>query len=274
MNWMTRGDAADADGHTGGPASTGPPGPAGSPALAHNPQEPPRRLVYATALGLAVIWLLLDQATKVLALAALEDGAISLGPVDLNAVKNQGGAFGLDPGFFPGLFIVVTIAVVLLIARALPRTDRLSLASAYGLIAGGALGNLVDRLFREPGFPRGAVVDFVDLGWWPVFNVADVGIVVGALVLALLLVKVDRQERAQERRDEEESRTGKREARSAKREVRKAKRQAKRDAKRERKGKAQPAEDTTTSPADRAVGPTAGQGDRAAGTQQPVSWGS
>ncbi|MEX0658401.1 MAG: signal peptidase II [Egibacteraceae bacterium] len=157
----------------------------------------PRRLIYATTLGVAVIWLLLDQATKVLAVAQLPATGVpgtSVGPLDLRLVRNPGGAFGIPA--FPALFLVVTILVVVLVVRALPRTDRLSLAAVYGLVTGGALGNVTDRLLRPPGFPSGHVVDFLDIGWWPVFNVADIGIVVGAVGIAVLLTIVDREERA------------------------------------------------------------------------------
>ena len=54
---------------------------------------------------------------------------------------------------------------------------------AVGLITGGAVGNLLDRLFREPGWLRGAVVDFIDVQWWPIFNVADIGVTVGGALL-------------------------------------------------------------------------------------------
>lgn len=157
----------------------------------------PRRLIYATTLGVAVIWLLLDQATKVLAVAQLPATGVvgtSVGPLDLRLVRNPGGAFGIPA--FPALFLVVTILVVVLVVRALPRTDRLSLAAVYGLVTGGALGNVTDRLLRPPGFPSGHVVDFFDIGWWPVFNVADIGIVIGAVGIAVLLTIVDREERA------------------------------------------------------------------------------
>ncbi|HVM00263.1 MAG TPA: signal peptidase II [Egibacteraceae bacterium] len=180
------------------------PGSTGTPAGATAPEPPsrralPGRLVKVTTFGVAAIWLLLDQATKVLAVAQLPATGIvgvELGFVDLRLVRNPGGAFGI-PGF-PGLFLVVTLLVLVLVVRALPRTDRLSLAVVYGLVTGGALGNVTDRLLRDPGFPSGHVVDFIDLGWWPVFNLADVGIVVGAVGIAILLTIVDREERAAE----------------------------------------------------------------------------
>lgn len=161
----------------------------------------PGRLLYATTFIVAAIWFILDQATKVLAVQGLpETGAPGgqLGPFVLRLVRNPGGAFGI-PGF-PALFLVVTVLVIVLILRALPRTDRLSLAAAYGLVSGGALGNVTDRLVRagDSGFGSGHVVDFLDLGWWPVFNLADVGIVVGAIAIAVLLTIVDREERAAE----------------------------------------------------------------------------
>lgn len=157
----------------------------------------PGRLVYKTTFVVVALWLVLDQATKVLAVQTLPATGVTgaqLGVFDLRLVRNPGGAFGI-PGF-PGLFLIVTALVIVLVVRALPRTDRLSLAVVYGLVSGGALGNVVDRLVREPGFPSGHVVDFIDLGWWPVFNIADIGIVVGAVGIAVLLTIVDREERA------------------------------------------------------------------------------
>jgi len=159
----------------------------------------PGRLVWVVWSGAALILLLLDQATKYVAERGLANGrVIDLGVIDLRLVHNPGGAFGF-PGL-PGMFVAVTLVVLVLVLRALPRTDRLALATAYGLVTGGAFGNLIDRLLREPGFPRGEVVDFFDLGWWPVFNVADVAIVTGAGLIALLLTAVDREERHEARR--------------------------------------------------------------------------
>lgn len=159
----------------------------------------PGRLVWVVWAGVALILLLLDQATKYVAERGLANGrVIDLGFIDLRLVHNPGGAFGF-PGL-PGMFVVVTLVVLVLVLRALPRTDRLALATAYGLVTGGAFGNLVDRLLRDPGFPRGEVVDFFDLGWWPVFNVADIAIVSGAGLIAVLLTAVDREERLEDRR--------------------------------------------------------------------------
>ena len=164
----------------------------GVPARTH----PGRTLITVTTVGIAAIWLLLDQATKVLAVELLESRGrvIDLGFMDLNVIRNSGGAFGL-PGL-PGMFVVVTIVVIFLVARAIPNTDRLSLAVTYGLVCGGALGNVADRLFRAPGFPSGAVVDFFDLRWFPIFNIADIGIVCGAGAIAVIMTIIDREERA------------------------------------------------------------------------------
>lgn len=163
------------------------------------PRRPlPGRLTYVVCFGVAAIWLVLDQATKVLAVATLEGrGVVDAGLggwLEWQLVRNPNAAFNI-PGF-RGMFVIIAVVVVVLVLRALPRTDRLSLALAYGLVAGGALGNLVDRLLRAPGFPDGAVVDFIKIGWWPRFNLADSGIVAGAALIVLLLMLVDREERA------------------------------------------------------------------------------
>jgi signal peptidase II len=161
----------------------------------------PGRLLYTLTFLTTAIWVLLDQATKLLALQ-LPPGGIGSDPFRLRLVFNENAAFGI-PGF-PGMFLLITTVVTVLVIRALPRTDRLSLGFAYGLVLGGALGNLLDRLFREPGFPSGAVVDFLEVGVgsvrWPTFNVADIGIVVGAMLIAWLMLRVEREERMAEAR--------------------------------------------------------------------------
>lgn len=152
----------------------------------------PGRLVWVVAVGVAGLITVLDQATKVLAVEHLPGSPIDLGVVTLRLVLNPNAAFGI-PGF-PGMFLLVTVIVTLLIGRLLASTDRLWLAFAYGLVVGGALGNGLDRALREPGFPEGAVVDFLDLGWFPVFNVADSAISVGAVLLVVLLFLREREE--------------------------------------------------------------------------------
>lgn len=153
----------------------------------------PGRLVWLVWSVVAAAWIVLDQATKVLAVALLSDGPVDLGPLDLRLVRNPNAAFGI-PGI-PGMFIVIGVIVLVVVVRALRRVDRLSLAVVYGLLTGGAVGNVLDRIFRAPGFPQGAVVDLFDLGWWPVFNVADAGLTLGATGMVLLLWRVEREER-------------------------------------------------------------------------------
>ena len=153
----------------------------------------PGRLVWVVWAAVAIAVLVCDQATKAIAVAELSDRIIDLGFMDLRLVRNPNAAFGI-PGF-SGMFPIVAIVVVTMIVRALPDTDRLSLAAGYGLLTGGALGNAIDRVARHPGLPNGHVVDFFDLRWFPVFNIADSAIVCGAIALGLLLMLAEREER-------------------------------------------------------------------------------
>ena len=124
-----------------------------------------------------------DQLTKAWALAALDDGPIGLiGPVRLALTYNQAAAFGLGGPFVPFLAVGALALVIVLVTRGDATRDPL-LALAAGMVVGGAFGNLADRLFRSPGMLRGAVVDFVDLRWWPVFNLADAAITCGCVLL-------------------------------------------------------------------------------------------
>lgn len=148
-----------------------------------------RRL--ALALVVAGVVVVADQASKWWALRALDDRVIDLGPVDLRLSFNSGTAFGLGGGLAPFLVVVAVIVLVAVLARGGLLAGTTS-AVAAGLVLGGAIGNLGDRLFRGPGWLRGKVVDFLDLGWWPVFNLADSAIVVGALLLVLAARDRDR----------------------------------------------------------------------------------
>ncbi|UGT69075.1 signal peptidase II [Nocardia gipuzkoensis] len=162
-----------------------------SPANTADPttsSAPPQRL--RTLLVLAAVVLGLDLLTKTLVVANLTPGD----PVPiigdfarLSLVRNPGAAFSMATGM-TWLLTLVAAAVVVGVVR-IGRTLRsLGWAIGLGLVLGGALGNLMDRLFRAPGPLQGHVVDFVAVGWWPVFNVADSAIVCGAILLVVLTV--------------------------------------------------------------------------------------
>lgn len=96
---------------------------------------------------------------------------------------NSGGAFGLGQSA-PLLFAGATLLVSIFIVSASFRLSRPLVAVALGLVLGGALGNLTDRIVRGPGL-SGKVIDFIDLRVWPVFNLADSAVVIGAILLAI-----------------------------------------------------------------------------------------
>ena len=150
----------------------------------HRPAGPAYRHAPAALLVAAAV-VLVDQLTKWWALEVLDDGHVIdvVWTLRLRLVFNTGAAFSSFEGLGPLLGIAaVAVAAVLLLNRQLV-SDRGS-AVAAGCIAGGALGNLADRLFRsDSGFLGGAVVDFIDVQWWPVWNVADMGVVLGGAAL-------------------------------------------------------------------------------------------
>jgi len=140
-------------------------------------------------LGLVVGVVVLDQITKALVVASLADGPLSIigNTVEFRLSRNPGGAFSILTGFTPLLAVLAAIVAVVLVRVAQRATDPVMVV-ALSLVLGGALGNLLDRLFRSPGFLEGAVVDFVHVGSFPTFNVADASICLGALLLAYDLV--------------------------------------------------------------------------------------
>lgn len=138
------------------------------------------------------LWLLIaaivvvDQLTKHWALNRLSGGRTIdiVGSLRFNLAFNKGMAFSQATGAGPvigALAFVIIIVIVLWIRRSATGVA----AVAAGLIVGGALGNLIDRVFRNDAWLRGAVVDFIDLQWFPVFNVADSCITVGAALMVL-----------------------------------------------------------------------------------------
>jgi signal peptidase II len=137
-------------------------------------------VVAAIVVGVVVV----DQLTKTWAVRELVDGPTELlgSNVAFRLSRNSGGAFSLFQGFTP-LLAVLAIVLAVVLVRALQRTRDPLVLIALALILGGAIGNLLDRVARSPGFLRGEVVDFVDVGRFPVFNVADSAITIGAVLL-------------------------------------------------------------------------------------------
>lgn len=142
---------------------------------------------------IAIMVLMFDVITKVLGVALLEgQEPLELlgGAVYLVLIRNPGAAFSLATGY---TWVLTTVAIVVVIAiiRIARRLRSTGWAVALGLILGGALGNLADRIFRSPGPFRGHVVDTVsvfapDGSFFPVFNLADSAIVIGGSLLVLL----------------------------------------------------------------------------------------
>ena len=148
-----------------------------------------RRIIAPRSRGARVVAALagivaVDQLTKAWAVSALADGPKHvIGDFLLfDLSRNGGSAFSRFQGYTP-VVAVLAIGIAVFVARAVRQaTDRWTLIGLV-LVLGGALGNLADRLARSPGFLRGHVVDFIAVGWYPVFNVADSCITIGAVVL-------------------------------------------------------------------------------------------
>jgi signal peptidase II len=132
---------------------------------------------------------LLDQLTKTWAVNRLSGGRVIdlVGSLRLNLAFNEGAAFSVGDGWNLGPFIALLALVVVGTLVFTGPTARSGFgAVAIGLVAGGAIGNLVDRAFRSgSGFMGGRVIDWIDVQWWPVFNVADSAVSIGAVALVL-----------------------------------------------------------------------------------------
>jgi signal peptidase II len=129
----------------------------------------------------------LDQLTKAWAVRALDDDTVDLvWTLRLRLSFNTGAAFGLGRGLGPLLVAGAVLVLAALLAVGTRSVDTAAAAVALGLLVGGAVGNLADRLV---GGHDGAVVDFIDLQWWPAFNVADAAITCGAVLLVVAQVR-------------------------------------------------------------------------------------
>lgn len=160
-----------------------------------------RRRGLAVSLAVAAAVVAVDQLTKSWALERLSGGRT----IDLvwtlrfRLAFNRGMAFSRGSGLGPVIGVVALLVVVgLLVSLGRGRVAGRVGTVAVGAVLGGAIGNVADRFFRsDDGFLQGAVVDFIDLQWWPVFNVADMGITIGGAVLVVtsLLSSRDRADR-------------------------------------------------------------------------------
>ena len=143
----------------------------------------PRRRT-ALVVVVAAIVVTVDQLTKTWAVNTLATRDIDLfWTLRFHLAHNRGPAFSL--GFGSGGVIAVLAIVIVIVFLVIGRSvdTKLGILS-LGLVLGGALGNLVDRAFRHgSGFLGGGVIDFIDPQWWPVFNVADMAITIGGVLL-------------------------------------------------------------------------------------------
>jgi signal peptidase II len=160
----------------------------GAAVAAETPATPaPQRKTRWVLLTAAVV-LAADAISKAIVVATLADRApvvVIDHVLTLTLTRNAGAAFSIGGGATV-LFTVVAVAVAAVIIRTARRLVSRGWALSLGLLLGGALGNLTDRLFRAPGPLRGHVVDWIQLPHWPVFNLADSAIVIGG-VLAVLI---------------------------------------------------------------------------------------
>ena len=136
------------------------------------------------------VWII-DLATKIWAVNNLsyKSNVKVIGEFfQLTFVRNPGAAFSFaaDVTVFLSIFSLIVMIAVLYYA---PRITSRGWAVVLGLVLGGILGNMVDRIFREPGVLRGHVIDWLQLPNWPVFNIADTAIVIAALLAMVLTAR-------------------------------------------------------------------------------------
>jgi signal peptidase II len=144
-------------------------------------------LIVALVVGIVIV---IDQVTKHWAVSQLDDGRVVhvVWTLQFNLAFNSGMAFGRGRGWGPVIGVVAMLVVVALVLSIRRQNDtRMSLA--VGLVVAGALGNIIDRLFRNEGWLRGRVVDFIDFQWFPIFNVADIAVNVGGILLLWFYVR-------------------------------------------------------------------------------------
>ncbi|WP_330457249.1 signal peptidase II [Streptomyces sp. NBC_00820] len=186
------GDSGERTGTPGAPAGSGAPhGPGVSGADGQGPadeRKTGRRRRIAVLFAVAAFAYALDLVSKMLVVAKLENHApikVIGDLLELNAIRNPGAAFGVGAAFTI-IFTLIAAIVIVVIIRLARKLYSLPWAVALGLLLGGALGNLTDRVFRSPGLFEGKVVDFIAPKGFAVFNLADSAIVCGGILIVLL----------------------------------------------------------------------------------------
>ncbi|GEB97396.1 lipoprotein signal peptidase [Corynebacterium flavescens] len=142
-----------------------------------------------------------DQTVKQLMLTILTEGEplpIVGDWFRLYLLFNPGAAFSMGGDSSTWLFTTIQLSFVIGVAIAAPRIKDRGQAIGLALIAGGALGNLLDRLFREPGFWFGHVVDYISVGDFAVFNIADASITCGVLVFIVSMLREERRHKLEQ----------------------------------------------------------------------------
>jgi signal peptidase II len=138
-----------------------------------------RRVVLRSLVAVVFI----DAATKSLAVRSWSERSIDIGPARMQVLRNPGGPFGFAP-HATVWFTVLAIGVLPLVVRAASHLPSRAGAFGIGLVLGGVVGNLADRILRSPGVFRGAVVDWLHVTpYGPTFNLADVALRVGSVLL-------------------------------------------------------------------------------------------
>jgi signal peptidase II len=180
------------------------------------PVAPARRRVGVLVTVAALVYAA-DVISKVIVVATLRENVpvrVIGSLLQLDYLRNPGAAFSLGAGGYTVVFTLIAAAVIVAILRMARTLASRPWAVALGLLLGGALGNLTDRIARSPGPLRGWVVDWIQLPHWPVFNLADSAICCGGALMVLLTVmglhpdgQSDRRSRGADHR-EGESRGG------------------------------------------------------------------
>ncbi len=157
------------------------------------------RVPVLLAVGLVVA----DQLSKHWAINRLSDERTIdvVWTLRFNLAFNSGMAFSRGQGLGPIIAVVATVVIVWLLVSLRSAGGRLS-TFGIGCVIGGAAGNLIDRAFRQEAWLRGSVVDFIDFQWFPIFNIADIAINIGAASLILNAVLVSRRAQGEDAVDD------------------------------------------------------------------------